>query len=91
MVAIVVVTHAPGIAANDAVQALNGVDNGSSCFTQETAGSEVTIIQHRQTQTMSHLTNSHTATAGGNNVVDGWWFCLAQELPHQRTTQRIGR
>ena len=46
MVAVVIVTHPPGIAAEDAVEALNGVDDGRSSLAEEAADTEVAVVKY---------------------------------------------
>ena len=90
MVAVVVAAHAPRVAADDAVQALNGVDNGCRRLTQESGEALGAVVKHRQAQAVRHFTNGHAAATGGNDVVDGRRLRLAQELPHQRAAQGVG-
>ena len=90
MITIVIATHAPGVTTEDTVQSQYGVDDGGCSLAQETTGAAVTVIEHRATQSMGHLTNGYTATSGSNDIVDGWWLRLTQEFPHSRTTQSVG-
>ena len=90
MVTIISALYAPGITADNAVQSLNGIDDGGSSLTKETREATVAVIKDGQTQAVGHLTDGNTATGCGNNVVDGRWLRLTQEFPHCRTQQREG-
>ena len=90
MIAIMLVLDTPGIAADDAVQTLYGVDDGSGSLAQETLEASFAVVKDGEAQTVGHFTDSHSAAAGGYHVIDGWWLCLAQEFPHERTAQGVG-
>ena len=49
MIAIMVAANTPGIAAENTVQTLNRVDDGSNCLTEETRESAVTVIKNGMT------------------------------------------
>ena len=90
VVAIVVVAYSPGIAAGDAVQTLDGIDDGGGSLAQETAEAAVAVVKNGTAQTVAHFTDSHTAATGSYDVVDGRWLRLAEQFPHERTSQGVG-
>ena len=85
VITVVFVLHTPGITTDNTVNTLNGVDNGSSSLTPETAPTHVTIVKDSVAQAVCHFTKRYTTTRRGDNVVDSRRFCLTQKLPHGRT------
>ena len=90
VIVIVPALDTPGIAAEDTMESLNGVQQSSHCLTPETVPTARAVVEWRKTQAVQCFTNGHTATGGSEEVVNGRRIGLAEEFPFCRTQQGEG-
>lgn len=82
--------HAPCFARDDAVQTLDGIDDGGCCLTQESRETIGAVVENDVADAVCHLSYADASHGCSYQIVDGWRFFLACHFPHERSKEGVG-